>query len=595
MPQAIPGDLDGLAALFRSLCTDRRLLVVLDNAADAEQVRPLLAAAPGTAVVVTTRAAIPGLTAREDAQRLLVRPLHADDAVDLLGRDLPGVAHSRLRRLAAACGNLPLALRLASSRLAPALPDVDLGGAVDELAASPARLITTLTDASDPYADLAAVFAWSLARTSPPESRAVLLLSASPSRIVDDFAAAALIGLPVGPARQLLSSLSARHLVERQQHGTWRLHDLVRAWAFEEAGRTLGPGQLRESARRALGYYFWTADAMDRILLPQRGRPRPSLSLPAPLSAPRLRDHAEALAWADETLPAIVEGMPVAEASGEYECVATLPHILLSYLNLRKPWPAWLALCRIGLQAAEKVHDPEVAANLHIAAGIAHRETHDIEAAVAALTDALEAFRRSGNAVGVAMTLNNLATIHQEAGFPLKARAALNQAAHELSETDDQYRRAIVMHNLAEAEVDLGELEDAFEHASAALAAAVQTGDQLGAATTRTTVGRIELRLGRPDVAETEFRAALAAQRAGGDRLGQATTQRYLGRLLLEAGRYSEAEGQLSEAVDILTDLHDAAAGVSAELLERARRAQASVVSDDRRRGLRRPKRRLDS
>jgi tetratricopeptide (TPR) repeat protein len=569
MPHAIPSDVDGLAALFRSLCMDRKVLVLLDNASDAEQVRPLLPAAPTVATLVTTRHSLAGLAARHDARRMVVRPLDGPDAVALLRHDLPDTAPDELQRLAAACGNLPLALRLASSRLVSDPQDTELLR-VDGPGPASRRLLTALTDASDPYCDLPAVLSWSLSGSSPQEARALLLLSASPGAAMDDHGAAAVIGLPVVPARQLLSALRARHLLERRHHGVWWMHDLVRAWARREADRTLGAAQVREAQRRALGYLLWTADAMDRALLPQRGRPPLSTSLPNPLTMPRISSNGQALAWADAVLPAMLESMSHAQSIGESRFAAALPHIMLSYLNLRKPWPQWLAMCRAGLAAAATLDDPSTTANLHIAAGIAYRETHDLDSAIRSLAGALDAFRRVDNATGVAMTLNNLATVHQESGRPADARQALLEAARELSEGHDRYRRAIVLHNLAEAEIDLGEFDEALHHAGRALADAVAVGDTVGAATTCTTVGRVQALLGHADLAEAEYRAALQVQRDGGDRMGQATTQRHLGRLLIQIGDREQAASHLSQAAAILTELEDPAAAETLRLLHEA-------------------------
>jgi tetratricopeptide (TPR) repeat protein len=567
MPQAIPSDLDGLAALFRSLCADRSMLIVLDNAADAQQVRPLLPAGAAVATLVTSRRSLTGLAARQGARQLVVRPLHDRDALALLQRDLPEAEPDDLRRLAAACGNLPLALRLASARLTSAPQDAELLG-VEHPASS--RLLTALTDTGDPHCDLPSVLSWSLSSSSPAESRALLLLSASPSATTDDHGAAALIGLPLAPARRLLSALADRHLLERRRDGSWWMHDLVRAWASRAAERTLGAVQVREAERRILGYQLWTADAMDRTLLPQRGRPALSSALPKPLSGPQFSQVAEALAWADAAFPAIVEGMSRALRSGDIHCAAVLPHIMLSYLNLRKPWPQWLALCRTGLAAAALLGDPSATANLHIAAGIAYRETHDLESATESLLSALESFRQVGNVTGVAMTLNNLATVYQEAGRAADARRALLRAAQALAGGDDPFRRAIVLHNLAEAELDLGELRDALHHARRALDGAVEVGDIVGAAVTRTTLGRIQAMAGRADLAEAEYRAALLVQRAEGDRLGQATTQRHLGQLLMAAGPPAQAAEQLREAATVLQELNDPAAGEAVRLLEQA-------------------------
>jgi tetratricopeptide (TPR) repeat protein len=307
------------------------------------------------------------------------------------------------------------------------------------------------------------------------------------------------------------------------------------------------------------------------------------------LGGPRWSGGADALAWGDAVLAAIPDAIVMARELGETACAAELPHILMSYLNLRKPWAQWIAVCRAGLAARDAITAPELVANLRIALGIALRETQVLPEAVGEFSAALADFRRAGNTVGASMTLNNLATVYQQMGQPDRAREALLDAERELADSDDGYRHAIVLHNLSEAEIDLGRLDDALGHARRSLAAALDVRDLLGAATTRTTLGRIHVLQGEPGLAEAEFTASLAVQRDGGDLLGQATTARHLGQLLLERGRVAEAVTHLAEADRILTELGDPAAEQAADLLQRARSGAPSPAGRRRRhRGLRR-------
>ena len=581
---AIPGDLDGLSALFRSLCQDRRLLVILDNASSAGQVLPLLPATGAAMTIVTSRDLCNGLTVRADARRLIVRPLAPDEAVTMLTRDLPRLDVQRLRRLAEVCGNLPLALRLAASRLADDPSDRELTALIDRSATgitASSDLLTALSDPTDPYCDLASVLSWSTAHGTSAESRAIMLLAQSLGSSVDDHLAASLIGLPITPSRRILAALAARHLVQREPDG-WRMHDVVHAWAREAAWRELGVQQCRDAQRRMLGHYLYTLDAMDRALLPQRGRAALSSSLPRPLAPVRWPDPAAALAWGDTALPVMTDVVALAIDLGEHDVAATIPHIMMSYLNLRKPWQAWIALCRAALAAERHVTSPEQIANLRVSAGIALRETDALPDAQSEFAAALEGYRQCGNMVGAAMTLNNLATCHQQAGEPRRARAALLESVRVLAGGDDEYRRAIVLHNLAEVDIDLGDLPGALDHARQALVAASAAGDSLGAATTRTTMGRIHLLQGEQDLAEGEFAAALSVQRSGGDAYGAATTAKHWGRMLLDTGRPAEAVAPLTEAARILADLGDPEAAEVAALVEDATEKSAVGPSDVR-------------
>ncbi len=567
-PGSIGVDLNSSSAQFRTLVADRRVLIVLDNVANAGQVRPLLPATPGAAVIVTTRSSLVGLAARDGARRREMTPLSQADAVAVLARDLPTLPDHRLHAVAVACGNLPLALRLAASRL-----HLDPGGTgAALLAAVPpggAAVLRALDSGGDPDSDIATVLSWSLSGRSETELRAMRLLPLTFAAEIDSYAVAALLDLPVGAARSVMSSLAAGHLLERPAPDRWRMHDLVAAWAGTQAAR-LAPAQRSAAQRRLLGYYLHVVDKVDRLLLPQRGRPELVIDLPRPAAMPRLATAGDALGWADSALPALIGAVRMAAEIGEHAAAAALPHVLLSYLNLRKPWSQWITMCEIGLDSAGFLADPDVVANLNVALGIVFRETGALTSAAESQAAARLAYREAGNSVGESMALNNLANIFKDEGHREQACAALAEAVGILSATTDGYRTAIALHNLAEVELELGRFEDAMGHARSARDAALGAGDTIGAAITGTTIGRILLELGEFAAAQQEFTRALSVQRAGSDRYDEATTLKQLGRLFLTAGRRVDAVAPLREAVAILTELGDPAVSEVSALLDRA-------------------------
>ena len=230
--QDIPADVGERAACYRSLLDGRRALVVLDNAASVEQVRPLLPGTPSCVVVVTSRDSLPGLVARHGARRLGLDLLPAGDAVGLL-RELIGerVAADPVAAatLAAQCARLPLALRVAAE-LAAAGPDMDLAELAGELADQQRRL--DLLDAGgDPRTAVRAVFSWSYRRLPADVARAFRLIGLHPGPDLDTFAAAALTGTSAQQAADLLRQLARGHLIHRAAPGRYAMHDLLRAYA----------------------------------------------------------------------------------------------------------------------------------------------------------------------------------------------------------------------------------------------------------------------------------------------------------------------------------------------------------------------------
>jgi transcriptional regulator with XRE-family HTH domain len=249
-PTGIPRDLDAKAALYRSLVDGQRLLVVLDNAASPQQVRPLLPAASGCLVVVTSRNALTGLVARDRAQRTYLEVLPLPDAVALLAGFLGDArvaaepaATSELARL---CACLPVALCAAGERAA-ARPTDEVAGLVKELATAENRL--DLLDAGDDrVAAVRTVFSWSYQRLPPDAARLFRLLGGRPHLDLDRQAVAALAGTGPEEAGRLIDVLLTGNLIQRERPGRYRLHELLHAYAGECARRhAAGPGRRPQS------------------------------------------------------------------------------------------------------------------------------------------------------------------------------------------------------------------------------------------------------------------------------------------------------------------------------------------------------------
>ncbi|GAA4908571.1 DNA-binding SARP family transcriptional activator [Stackebrandtia albiflava] len=253
----VPADLDEATALFRSLVDGRRMLILLDNARDVAQVRPLLPGVAGPSTVVTSRAALPGLIALDDA-----RPIRLDTLTDVeADRLITGlVGDTRLeaepaaaRELVSRCGGLPLALRIAAAILL-SRPDLSLSRFVAELA-GPQRL-TALSVPGDPEAAIAATFDASYVRLEPDTAALFLALGLLPGDDFDAGLAAAAGGIDESVAAGLLARLADGHLVERHRDDTFRMHDLVRAYARQRAETTWTPAAREAQRDRIVDHYF---------------------------------------------------------------------------------------------------------------------------------------------------------------------------------------------------------------------------------------------------------------------------------------------------------------------------------------------------
>ncbi|MEU4164713.1 NB-ARC domain-containing protein [Actinoplanes sp. NPDC026670] len=290
------------AARWRSETADRRLLIVLDNAASVEQVRPLL---PGTAsclVLATSRDSLAGLVVRHGARRLDLDLLPAADAYELL-RLLIGVRvdaePEAARLLVERCARLPLALRVAAE-LAAARPGTSLAGLASELADEQRRMHLLGGDGGDPRTDVSAVFSWSMRHLTPVAARLFRLFGLHPHTDFEAYAAAALAGTDVSAARSTLELLARKHLVQPLGDGRYGMHDLLRAYA-----RSLATDAAEDDPRAALGrlfdhYLATAADAMD-TLHPAEAFRRPRIAPPG-TATPDLSDPGVARAWLDVEL-----------------------------------------------------------------------------------------------------------------------------------------------------------------------------------------------------------------------------------------------------------------------------------------------------
>jgi DNA-binding SARP family transcriptional activator len=298
-PAQIPATLERRQALYRSLAAGRKILILLDNARDPAQVRPLLPATPTALVLVTSRDQLTGLIPGDGAGPLTLDVLTEADARELLAQRLESarlaVEPTAATELITLCARLPLALAITAARAA-ARPQFRLAALAAELRDARGRLDALDMGAGSDTADARAVFSWSYRHLSSAAARMFRLLGIHPGPDITAPAAASLAGLGLPEARRLLRELARGHLIAESRPGRFAFHDLLRAYAAEQARAIESGEDLRAATGRALDHYLFTA--YTAALLLNRAQQPAELATPRPGVAPeQLASHQQALAW----------------------------------------------------------------------------------------------------------------------------------------------------------------------------------------------------------------------------------------------------------------------------------------------------------
>jgi DNA-binding SARP family transcriptional activator/tetratricopeptide (TPR) repeat protein/transcriptional regulator with XRE-family HTH domain len=595
--QDIPAEADERAARYRSLLAGKRMLVVLDNAGDVEQVRPLLPGSPACVVVVTSRDALAGLIARDGAHRLNLDLLTEADAVGLLRALIGGRVDAdpaAAAALAAQCCRLPLALRVAAE-LAAARPAVALAGLAGELADLQHRL-DLLDVAGDPRTAVRVVFSWSYRHLDADAARGFRLLGLHPGADADAYATAALVGWTVERARRMLSQLAGAHLVQPAGHDRYGLHDLLRAYARELAGSHDTEGERRAALTRLFDYYLHAAATAMDTLHPAESHNRPRIPVSA-TPAPPLAGPAAARAWLDTELATLVvmaaymaeHGWPghatrlaatlslYLVVSGHYpeavpmytsarnaarrtgdraaEARALIGFGLVDLRQGRCPqatghFQQALALCR---EAGDRAGEARALGNL----GLAEFQQGRFQEATGHLEQVLALSRETGNQTDIARWLTNLGFVALNLGRFQEATGRLEQAAVLYRETRDPIGEAHALCNLGDAHFRLGHCQEAIGHLRQALAIFRETGGRTGEADTLCVLGDIDLREGRRDQASDHQQQALAIFRETGSRPGEAKALNGLGEALRATGRSGAARAMHTAALALAAQVGD--------------------------------------
>ena len=561
--RSVPAEPQGQVNLYRSLLAGKRILVVLDNARDAEQVRPLLPGAPGCAAIVTSRRRLTSLVALEGAGAFALEPLTVDECPEMLARRLG--AHrvaaepDAVRQIAAVCGGLPLALAIVAARAA-GRPNAPLARVAARLGGLDAFR------AGDAAADVGAVFSWSYDEVSHPAAALFRLLGLHVGGDIAVEAAASLHGSPVDRAAALLDELAEAHLVAEHRPGRYVMHDLLRAYAAELADRVDG-GDAREGAvERLLEHYAQTATRAGRLLDPHEAEtvPRP---VPPGVTVTEVDSHPRALAWFDDEWPALIASVDMATRSARDPHVQRLAAPVREYLARRGHWPHLVATQRAALEAAERLADRPAQARTHADLARAYAYLGRCGEAQDHLRRALSLFDEMNDVVGQAST-------HLKLGGLLGMRGRHREALRHARTALDQFQAvgheggyARALNNVGWYHAQLGDHRTTLRCCKQALILHRRLGDRRGQADTWDSLGYAHHHLGHPDQAVAPYRRALAIYRDIGDRASQAHTLSRLGDSRLALDDHGRARTAWRQALDILGELgHPDAEVVEAKL-----------------------------
>ncbi|MEV5903130.1 BTAD domain-containing putative transcriptional regulator [Streptomyces sp. NPDC052127] len=564
--RGLPQDLDALAAAYRTLLSGRQVLVLLDNARDAAQVRPLLPGAPGCLAIVTSRDRLPGLVAVDGAH-----PLHLDVLT-------PAEAHALLtRRLGAArveaepdavdeivthCARLPLALAVIAARAATR-PTLTLTALAAELRESAADL-DAFQGHGDSAADVRAVFSWSYRALTPDAARLFRLLAVHPGPDTTAAAAASLAGHALPHTRRLLTELLQTHLLDEPAPGRYASHDLLRTYAGELAHTLETPEHTRAARRRALDHYLHTAHRA--AALTNRARALIPLEPTARGVRPEEfgEDAGKATAWCTAEQAVLIAAVEQATAHRFDAHSWQLAWAFANHLHLRGLRQEEEAMQSSALTSARRLGDGVAEAYAHRGLGLALAGRGLFGRAAAEARRAIDLFTAAGDLRAAAESLRTLAWSLEQDGDLESALGAAEESlalfrASEGRGADDRRSRTAIasaLNAVGWGHVLLGRYGQALDHCRQALALCLELGDDINAAHTWDSLGYAHHHLGQYDEAVTAFHQALDLYRRQGDLpwfVASALT--HLGDTHLSAGAPDTARTAWTEALTIMDDL----------------------------------------
>jgi tetratricopeptide (TPR) repeat protein len=536
-------DLAGRAARYRALLAGRRALILLDNAATADQVRPLLPEVPGCLALVTSRRSLP------DLPHLALEVFSPAEAVDLLrhaaGPDRVAADPGTTAAIAAALGHLPLALALVAARIR-ASPDWTLTDHLDRLRAG--RDTLRLEDG----VDLAVGTSY---RDLPAELRRLLrLLALHPGHHLDAHAAAALAGTDLDAARAHLDHLAASHLLQRGTADRYRFHDLIRVYATGRAQDEDPVRAQRAALTRLFDHYARAAALAMDTYAPHEADRRPRIPDPGS-PVPELGEVESATGWLERERPNLIAVAVHAARHGWPAHAGDLSGILGRFLHVAGHYRDGEILHTEALRVADRAGRCRELGNL----GTVYWRLGEYERAVEHYRQSLAVAREIGDPHGERRALGNLGNVYRRLGRYAEAQEHHERSLAIARRVGSRGGEGIQLVNLGSMNVRLGRCEEALGHFRLAASIAQQIGDHEGECIATCCIADVHLRLGRYDEAADHYRRGLRSARQIGDRGWEARALDALGAIHRCLGRYPAA-----------VEHHERALAIAQETAERS-------------------------
>jgi tetratricopeptide (TPR) repeat protein/DNA-binding XRE family transcriptional regulator len=547
----IPPGLHARARLWRHWLAGQRVLLLLDDAADSDQVRPLLPGAAGSLVLITSRR---NLTALEGTSPISLDVLTAGEAAGLLLRlaDRPDLTPGdpAVPEVATLCGNLPLAVGILGRRLhynrtwTPADLAADLAEARDRLEPLQSETVSVTAAFDLSYQDL-----------TEGQRRMFRRLGLNPGNDTDVWAAAALDGTAPATARHHLQALYDQNLITEPARGRYRFHDLIREHARVLAAADDPPAERAAAVARLTDFYLRTAVAAARHLARRTPARAPAMAGTGPAHAPDVSTRQRAIAWmAAERLNLLAIADHAAAHGGRPHAIA-IAAAMHGFLRSRGHWEQALGLHQVALEAAAEEDDPLGEATALTDLADVQYLTGDYAAAAASLARAVQLSVSVGSRVGEASALTELGVLQQATGDYPAAAASLARALDLSRSTGDRLGEASAINNAGVVQFLTGEYPAAAASQQRALELYRSIGDQLGEASALNALGGIQQAVGDYPAAAASLAQALELYRGIGDRIGEAYATGNLGAVQCITGDHPAAAASLTRALDLYRDL----------------------------------------
>jgi len=563
---AVPRDLDEATDLYRTFVAGRQMLVVLDNARDVEQVRPLLPGTDSCHVIVTSRRRLGGLVARQGARLIEAQPLDREAAVSLMEHLLGQRRRTdslAMAGLARRCGYLPLALRVAAANLAlqSHLKVDQFVSRLDEVGP-----MAVLRVEGDEHNAVATAFGVSFASLPAPAQEIFRCFGLLPGHDFEIYSMAAIKDFTLAATRKAVDELTAAHLLTEQRPGRFGSHDLLRAYARERAHRDWDASMREEVQRRLVDFYTDTTNEAQMFGDPRSNKTKWETVYP-PLHQLRFAGWEQALAWFDQDCDNIMGAVALAASHGWHNPAWRLAEMLYPFLGGRRLWNEWLRINQIGLMSAEASTDREAAIRMHICLGVVHKQTGDYPSAHKHWTLALHLSEEIAHRKLAAACRVNLGGLCINEGYPATGAHHLEIALAEKVYSSSPGNAIPLNINYGCALIDLGRLDEATDALTRALSLTGVSQDPINACHAHQNLAEIALRRSDPSTAAQHARQELNLATQIGDPLRQATAHDMLGSAT--CGRDTrEARRHWEQAHAIYHKLHHRRASVLTQWLD---------------------------